>query len=167
MTIESLLFSYRGRLNRAKYWLAALIYFLVIAIPALVLFGILRWNGVTSTEDFAERLNESGTATISLIVLVGIFVIIWLAIFVSSILVAIRRLHDRDKSGWWIVFFYVFPPVLSSVADVFRASSVALALILSLGGVVISLWALIELGFLRGTDGANRFGVDPVRASYY
>ena len=29
-------------------------------------------------------------------------------------------------------------------------------------GFGISIWALVELGFLRGTAGANRFGPDPL-----
>ena len=36
-----------------------------------------------------------------------------------------------------------------------------LVLVLGLAGVVISLWALVELGFLPGTKGENRFGPDP------
>jgi uncharacterized membrane protein YhaH (DUF805 family) len=49
---------------------------------------------------------------------------------------AAKRWHDRDKSAWWILINLV--PVI--------------------GG----LWALIENGFLRGTDGPNRFGSDPL-----
>ena len=46
-----------------------------------------------------------------------------------SLAVAVKRYHDRDKSGWWLLI--VFVPVI--------------------GG----LWYLIECGFLRGTDGHN------------
>jgi uncharacterized membrane protein YhaH (DUF805 family) len=45
----------------------------------------------------------------------------------------IKRYHDRDKSAWWLLVNFV--PVI--------------------GG----LWMLIELGFLRGTDGSNTFGM--------
>ncbi len=47
-----------------------------------------------------------------------------------------KRWHDRDKSGWWSLIVLV--PIIGSI------------------------WLLIELGFLRGTDGANRFGPDPL-----
>jgi uncharacterized membrane protein YhaH (DUF805 family) len=47
-----------------------------------------------------------------------------------------KRWHDRDKSGWWSLIM----------------------LIPFIGGI----WMLIELGFLRGTDGPNRFGQDPL-----
>lgn len=52
-----------------------------------------------------------------------------------GILVQIKRWHDRDKSGWWVLINFI--PCL--------------------GGI----WALIELGFLPGTAGPNRFGPDP------
>ncbi len=165
MTIEGLLFGFRGRLNRAKYWLAALIYLVITSVPLVFLFWVFGTNGITSTAELASRLNDSGTASISLIVFLLIFALIIIAVVVSSLLVAIRRLHDRDKSGWWIIFFYIFPSVLSSLAEAFQASSVSLAVLFNVGAVVISIWAFIELGFLRGTDGANRFGPDPVFAS--
>ena len=54
-----------------------------------------------------------------------------------SIVLYAKRWHDRGKSGWWTLILLV--PVI--------------------GG----LWMLIECGFLRGTDGPNRFGADPLR----
>ncbi len=47
-----------------------------------------------------------------------------------------KRWHDRDKSGWWSLILLI--PII--------------------GGI----WMLVELGFLRGTDGPNRFGPDPI-----
>jgi uncharacterized membrane protein YhaH (DUF805 family) len=46
-----------------------------------------------------------------------------------------KRWHDRDKSAWWML----------------------------IGAIpIIGIWALIENGFLRGTEGPNRFGPDPL-----
>jgi uncharacterized membrane protein YhaH (DUF805 family) len=36
------------------------------------------------------------------------------------------------------------------------------SIVLGLGAFAISIWALVELGFLRGTRGPNRFGSDPL-----
>jgi uncharacterized membrane protein YhaH (DUF805 family) len=47
-----------------------------------------------------------------------------------------KRWHDRNKSGWWSLIGLV--PII--------------------GGI----WMFVELGFLRGTEGANRFGPDPI-----
>lgn len=64
-----------------------------------------------------------------------------LALFVLLLWVGlamqIKRWHDRDKSGWWALISLV--PLLGTI------------------------WVIIECGCLRGTDGANRFGPDPLR----
>jgi uncharacterized membrane protein YhaH (DUF805 family) len=51
-----------------------------------------------------------------------------------AIAIGAKRCHDRNKSGWFLLIFLI--PVLGA------------------------LWLLIELGFLRGTVGSNRFGPD-------
>ena len=85
-----LLFSFRGRINRAKYWLTFLIYF--IALFALyVLFGLF----------FSFPTDLLGT--------ILIFAIPFIPIIFSCIAVAIKRLHDRNKSGWWLLVFYLLP----------------------------------------------------------
>jgi len=62
--------------------------------------------------------------------------LIWsLAIILPSIAVGVRRLHDIDKSGWWYLINLV--PLI--------------------GWIVFIVWACT-----KGTDGANRFGSDPL-----
>lgn len=56
-------------------------------------------------------------------------------VLIMGIIVQVKRWHDRDKSGWWV--FINFIPVVGW------------------------LWSLLECGFLKGTDGANRFGPEP------
>jgi uncharacterized membrane protein YhaH (DUF805 family) len=58
-----------------------------------------------------------------------------LAVLIPCILVHIKRWHDRDKSGWWMLILFV--PIIGAI------------------------WFLIELGFLPGTPGPNRFGQPP------
>lgn len=64
--------------------------------------------------------------------------IVSLIMIYPLIMLYAKRWHDRGKSGWWTLISFV--PVI--------------------GG----LWMLIECGFLRGTDGPNRFGPDPLAA---
>lgn len=59
-----------------------------------------------------------------------------LAVLYPSICVLARRWHDREKSGWWTLILLI--PFLGA------------------------LWVLIECGCLKGTDGPNRFGPDPL-----
>jgi len=71
-------------------------------------------------------------------VIVIIFPIIELILLWPSIAILIKRSHDPGRSGWFILLFLV--PFLN-------------------------FWPLIELLFVRGTIGSNRFGPDPVPAS--
>ena len=49
----------------------------------------------------------------------------------------VKRLHDRGRSGWWMLFFVLVP-------------------------VVGQIWGLVSLGFMEGAAGANRYGDDPL-----
>ena len=147
MDLGNLLFSFEGRINRGKFWLAVLIY---IAVSIVV--GILA---------FASGSDTTATLLTSVINLVT---------FVSGLFVAIKRLHDRDKSGWWLVLFYFAPSILFGIGLVMfvfgwagDASGVGrVGLLFCLAGLAVGLWALVELGCLRGTAGPNRYGPDPL-----
>ncbi len=106
---KDFLLSYEGRLNRQRFWAFFLVYLAVI-IGANILDGLIGGS------------------------LFGILAP--LALLYPSICVSIKRWHDRDKSGWWIL--------------------------INLIPVIGTLWALIENGFLAGSAGSNRFGPDPL-----
>jgi uncharacterized membrane protein YhaH (DUF805 family) len=54
-----------------------------------------------------------------------------------ALAVSIKRWHDRDHSGWWVLIALV--PVVGWA------------------------WMLVANGFLAGTDGPNRYGPPPAR----
>ena len=47
-----------------------------------------------------------------LIKLLGTSLLVWVC-FATSI----KRLHDRDKSGWWMVLFFAMPGLYNQFAD--------------------------------------------------
>jgi uncharacterized membrane protein YhaH (DUF805 family) len=85
-------------------------------------------------------------------------------LFISSLAVCVKRLQDRDKSGWYVLLFFVAPVALSLAGMSFGLTDgpTLPAQGLWLVGSVISIWGFIELGVIRGTIGANRFGPDPL-----
>jgi uncharacterized membrane protein YhaH (DUF805 family) len=125
--MANLLFSAQGRVNRAKFWLVALGILVLEVIIFAALFGGAAMSG--DPEQIAAAMGP--IASIVLLV----FAVLATGI---SITVAVKRYHDRNKSGWWVLI--VFVPVI--------------------GG----LWYLIECGFLRGTSGPNSYGPDPLAA---
>jgi uncharacterized membrane protein YhaH (DUF805 family) len=179
LTSNEFLFSFDGRINRVKYWYAlfasvisCLIFLAVLAAAIAGIFGA----GVKSVNiglfdifsnplsfPFRASFNNAGatsTATlISLLFYAGgtpIFVVsMW---FLAA--TTIKRLHDRNKSGWWIVLFIVAPNLLGKFGDSLGDSDVAV--FLGLIAFVLNIWGAVELLFLKGTSGPNRFRPDPL-----
>lgn len=131
-----LLFTFEGRINRAKYWIAAIVYTsMMIAVAGFGFF--------------------SGFSMLFLV----LTAIIFIAMIVSGIAIGIKRLHDRDKSAWWLLVFYLVPPLLDGVG---RTTGVSL--FFGALSLAVSIWMIVELGFLRGTSGPNQYGPDPLAA---
>ena len=145
------LFSVTGRLRRSQFW---------AWITGLSVVGAVIGGGLIVLETTARISDAISTA--GFIAVVGI-------IDVASIFVAIRRLHDRDKSGWWLLAFVGAPVVLLlAVKHLLRQfgfwEGPAMAAAIVLFGFVPMIWSVIELGFLPGTRGRNRFGEEPDQA---
>jgi uncharacterized membrane protein YhaH (DUF805 family) len=85
-----------------------------------------------------------------------------LPVLASGVSVTIRRLHDRGKSGWWLLFYGAGPGLLAGLAQPWAASEKTLALagLLVLAALILVAWVWLEIGFLRGQKGPNRFGAD-------
>src|SRR6185437_14805182 len=127
-------FTFQGRLNRRPYWLMSLMIVVVFVAVGSVL-GI--FSRMIGTSDTAPALAVVGLFFIPLIV----------ALMWSSLSISVRRLHDRDKSGWWILMFGVLPGVLG-----------VLPVVGALLSLPFSIWAFVELGCLRGAQGPNKYG---------
>jgi hypothetical protein len=72
----------------------------------------------------------------------------------------IKRLHDRDKSAWWMVPFFALPNLYNHFSD--RLPDSYFMLIPSLIMFVLMMWGFVELYFLRGSRKTNRFGPNPL-----
>ena len=66
----------------------------------------------------------------------GLFaLIVSLGLFLPNLSVQVRRLHDLDRSGWWLL----------------------ISLIPIVGAIILLIWFCS-----KGTDGDNRFGANPL-----
>lgn len=73
--------------------------------------------------------------------------------------IAVRRLHDRDRSGSWLLVFYGLPAFLGYLAG---TGETGWRSVLALASLAISIWGFVEMGCLRGTVGPNEYGPDPL-----
>ncbi|MFS8180230.1 DUF805 domain-containing protein [Pseudovibrio denitrificans] len=101
-------FNFYGRASRAEYWWWFLFYTLVIT--AAVLFDVLVVSSfIFGISELQQSSGASGTAAA-----VGMFLpniltmIVVLFLLLPTLTVAVRRLHDVDRSGFW-VFITVIP----------------------------------------------------------
>lgn len=116
-TVLSKYATFQGRAARPEYWwwvLATLILFIALAVVDGALFAPMM-----GFEAFSEDAGQPLSFLASL------------ALLLPNLAVSVRRLHDTDRSGWWLL----------------------LAIIPIIGSLVL-LFFMIQ----RGTDGANRFG---------
>jgi uncharacterized membrane protein YhaH (DUF805 family) len=90
------LFGASGRIGRAKYWRSVLIYIGGGLMTAVILF------------------TAAGIAAPLLVVMIVVVLIPWLLWGFSF---TTKRLHDRGKSAWWLVVFYLVPGVLGQFAE--------------------------------------------------
>ena len=105
MTLSELLFSFQGRISLGTYWFK-------FTFPLYALYA-LSW------------LLDSSGVLFMLVVLLGIY---------PSLAVAVKRCHDRDRSGLFLLVFLI---------------------------PIVSIWPAIELAFIPGTYGSNQYGRDP------
>ena len=114
---------FAGRARRSEFWLFALFIF-IVEIVYFILMGV---TGNMGPSGYGQ-MNGLGMA------LAGLFSLFILGVLVPSLAVTVRRLHDTNRSGWWIL----------------------IGLIPLIGGLVLLVFYL-----LPGTTGPNKFGPDP------
>ena len=115
---------FSGRSRRKEYWMFTL-FILIVYVVLWVLGG-----GMSEMADpYAEP-----EFNIWMIVLV----IFALATIIPGLAVQVRRFHDQDKSGWFVLLGFI--PFI--------------------GGLIVLVFMLLE-----GTRGENRFGPDPKGAT--
>lgn len=141
---------FSGRAPRAEYWWFTLAN-LVVSFVIGMLEGALGLSG------------ESGLSSF------GVLSIIFsLALIVPGIAVTVRRLHDTNRTGWWILAPII--PYAAGVAMMMPAllnpegasigTSMGGAVIFMLVGGLLAL-ALLVFMILPGNSGANNYGPDP------
>ena len=107
--------TFSGRAARSQYWYWAL-FCILVGIGSVVI------DAALFPQSYMRPVNA----------------IAELVLFLPTLAVSIRRLHDLDRSGWW--FLLIFVPLI--------------------GGIWLLVWFC-----MRGTVGPNRFGSDPLDAA--
>ena len=164
------LFRFDGRINRALLWQALLIVAVLVGLLGVIgqVIHLLNAKGSLTLSlkldfDFglddlfklvdprAYRSLASFDRADLILKASGLALFSW--IFLAT---AIKRLHDRDRSGWWIVPFFCVPGLFNQFSDLLPDSNWVLPF--SLTASSLWLWGIVEM-FCR----ARHRGRQPVR----
>jgi uncharacterized membrane protein YhaH (DUF805 family) len=172
------LFGFDGRINRAKVWLAMLIIVCWMIFIAMLMLGVdkLFGNPVESIhfkiDDIfgivdpsvlraaAARLRngrEASPAHLVLMFFQGLGTLLFVWVYLAA---CIKRLHDRDKAGWWMIPYFVVPGLYDQFQD--RLPDSYLVFPLALAVFILLIWGFADIYLLRGTRWTNRFGPNPL-----
>jgi len=127
---------FTGRSRRKEFWMFVLLQVLVVGTLAILSAATGGSLAALGEGEAASALAAGGLGFT--VILLGVWV---LATFIPNIAVTVRRLHDRDLSGWWYLGYIVasFIPFVNFIAAI----------------------AFLVVMVLPGTPGPNRFGEDP------
>src|SRR5262249_51628802 len=127
MSIWKLLFGFKGRIRRLQWWLGSLMAFGAF-LGGSFLLGLVM--GLTMPGGYSpESVRGSFGVAFG-----GGLVVMYALYFWMILALAVKRFHDRDHTGFWVLLSFV---------------------------PIGNIWVFIELGFLDGTQGGNRFGRSP------
>ena len=87
--------NFNGRAQRKEYWMFFLFY-MIFVIVAIVADNILGTAFTIGEGDYAMSIGYG-----------WIYVLFMLALFIPTIAVMVRRLHDVGKSGWWWLINFI------------------------------------------------------------
>lgn len=106
--------NFSGRARRKEYWMFTLFYIIAYLVLSFI-------DGIIGTFSMQTGIGLLG----------GLFA---LASLLPAISVSVRRLHDTDRSGWWLLLAFI--PII--------------------GGLVLFIFYIMD-----STPGENRFGANP------
>jgi uncharacterized membrane protein YhaH (DUF805 family) len=165
-TVQKLL-GFQGRLRRRDWWLFAI---LLVVIGWALTSGGMAMLGASLTPFLmgakAAAFDVNGWMAKRLMAqaLVSL-ILLW-----PSLAIGVKRLHDRNRTGWWMGLIYLLTwlQLFMSYAKTHTAGTLLglanlgpAGALLALAVVIVGIWLLVELGLLDGTKGPNRFGPSP------
>jgi len=142
-SIKTVLFqkyaTFKGRSSRSEYWWYSLFVILISllgVVIAITLYG-----------------DPSGPT---------LFDIVGLLIFLPGLAVSIRRLHDVNKSGWWLLY-PLAGLILIPIASLFDDTSLMdSAIVISIALMTLGYLYVLYLAIKKSDSGENQYGKNPI-----
>jgi uncharacterized membrane protein YhaH (DUF805 family) len=143
---------FSGRSRRMEYWMFFLFQILInVALYVLML--------VVGGSAMMLGADSGGMAALGIgaIIIAILYLIVTVGLIIPALAVGVRRLHDTNRTGWWLLA-PLAPYVLLIVGAATEMTAVS---VIGVIGVLIAGVAVIVFMFLDGTRGDNKYGHDP------
>ncbi|WP_417310385.1 DUF805 domain-containing protein [Devosia sp.] len=153
--LKDLLTTSDGRINRQKWWIGTLAIVVISILASIVISIISLGNGTISA---------------------------WLAVLLNLVMIyptyciGIKRRHDRDNDGKDLIALIAISLVLNLLqavgvgvtvtgagAETVTQTATWLAVI-QFAVLIFVIYMIVQLGVLKGTDGPNTYGPDPLNS---
>lgn len=133
-------FIIQGRAGPSDYWWWALI----VAILGIALSVIDKIIFGTAFNEFIGPL----------------FSVFIVAALIPSATLSIRRLHDTNRSGWWLIPLILFPVVFITLG-MFEIIFLPVAIMLTLAADAVTFGILFKWLAQKSHEGENQYGPEP------
>ena len=125
---------FNGRARRSEYWFFTLVHSLLVILPIIIGLVMIVTASLTQLHHPASEAPRYGNVGVFIIF---IFALLHLALFIPQLAVSVRRLHDTDKSGFFILIAFI--PYVGVI-----------------GGIVLLVFYCMD-----STPGYNQYGPNP------
>ena len=145
---------FSGRSRRTEFWMFALFQFLIY-LALMILFMVIAGSAIMAAGN--GSVGGIMAAGGSAVIFMGLGLLIALGLFIPGLAVAVRRLHDTGRSGWWVGGYLILVVVAAFLRSAGGGGLGAILSLVQLGYMI----ALIVFYCLDGTKGPNQYGPDP------
>lgn len=164
-TFWNVVFNPDGRMNRKTWWLMFVSLLVLFVIWGAIYGGAIAYvmSSLPHAGDAAWATSPEGQQTIMRALLpiaiplsLVLYLLLWPALAAGT-----KRLHDRGRSGWAMASYYVPYALFAIAGSMLPASEGPARWLMIAAGVIavgLSLWLLVELGFLKGEPRENAYG---------
>ena len=125
---------FNGRARRSEYWFFTLVHSLLVLLPIIIGLVMIVTASLTQLHHPASEAPRYGNVGVFIIFIFGL---LHLALFIPQLAVSVRRLHDTDKSGFFILIAFI--PYVGVI-----------------GGIVLLVFYCMD-----STPGYNQYGPNP------
>jgi uncharacterized membrane protein YhaH (DUF805 family) len=132
MDWKHLFLSFEGRISRKPFWLSLLALIIIEWILIIVLSLVF---GMSMMGGMDPGMDPEAVTSAAMTAMIPMWILLFL-FFYPALAIYTKRWHDHGTDGVWS--FIMFIPIIGAI------------------------WLIVECGFLRGTEGPNLYGDDPL-----